>query len=298
MAVSQATVPQVTVPPVTGPQRAVRRAGGTEYRTALVTGASGGVGEAFARRLGADGCDLVLVARRSRQLDDLAGQLTAAHGVHVEVLGADLTVPDELARVEQRLADAGRPLDLLVNNAGAFGSVGLLADQTAEAETRKIELNAVAMVRLARAALPGMLRRGRGGIINVSSVSAFLPTPRAATYSATKAFITSFSESLHGETRERGVTVTALCAGPMKTTIHDDDPDRPTDRTPARLGVLDPADVVASGLAAVRAGRPVCVPGRRWAVLAGAARTLPRPLVRRAFYRLWGGSQQLRKDGK
>jgi short-subunit dehydrogenase len=269
-----------------------------EYRMALVTGASSGVGEAFARRLGADGCDLVLVARRAKQLDDLAGQLTAAHGISVEVLGADLTAPDELARVEQRLASPDHPVDLLVNNAGAFGSVGLLADQTADAETLKIELNAVAMVRLARAVLPGMLARGQGGIINVSSVSAFLPTPRAATYSATKAFITSFSESLHGETAERGVTVTALCPGPMKTTIHNDDPGRPTDRTPARLGVLEPAAVVASGLAAVGAGRPVCVPGRRWAVMAAAARTFPRPLVRRAFYRLWGGSQQLRKDGQ
>lgn len=264
-------------------------------RSALVTGASGGVGEAFARRLAADGCDLVLVARRAKQLADLAGELTAAHGVGVEVLGADLTTPSELELVERRLADSGRPVDLLVNNAGAFGSVGCLADQPADAEAAKIELNAVAMVRLARAALPGMLARKRGAIINVSSVSAFIPTPRAATYSATKAFITSFSESLHGETRDQGVSVTALCAGPMRTAIHDDDPDRPRDRTPAKLGVLEPAEVAARGLAAVAAGRPVCVPGRRWAVIAAVARTLPRPLVRRAFYRLWGSPHQQSK---
>lgn len=262
------------------------------YRAAVVTGASGGVGEAFARRLAADGCALVLVARRAKQLADLADQLRAAHGVDVEVLGADLTTPAELELVERRLADPGRPVDLLVNNAGAFGSIGALADQPADTEVRKIELNAVAMVRLARAALPGMLARRHGGIVNVSSVSAFVPTPRAATYSATKAFITSFSESLHGETRGQGVSVTALCPGPMRTTIHDDDPDRPRDRTPARLGVLEPSVVAAAGLAAVFAGRPVCVPGRRWAAIAAAARTLPRPLVRRAFYRLWGSSRQ------
>lgn len=262
-----------------------------KFRTALVTGASSGVGEAFARRLGADGCSLVLVARRAKQLDDLAGQIRAAHGVEVEVLGADLTAPEELQRVEQRLADPGQPIDLLVSNAGVFGSIGYLADQAADAEVHKIELNAVAMVRLARAALPGMLARRRGGIVNVSSVSAFVPTPRAATYSATKAFITSFSESLHGETRSRSVTVTALCPGPMRTEIHDATPDRPQARTPARLGVLDPADVASAGLAAVRAGRPVCVPGRRWAAIAAMSRTLPRPLVRRAFYRLWGSSQ-------
>jgi uncharacterized protein len=260
-----------------------------DYRTALVTGASAGVGEAFARRLAADGCDLVLVARRAKQLTDLADQLTATHGVRVEVMGADLTTPPELELVERRLADPGRPVDLLVNNAGAFGSVGALADQAADAEAGKIELNAVAMMRLARAVLPGMLARKRGGIINVSSVSAFIPTPRAATYSATKAFITSFSESLHGETRGSGVFVTALCAPPMRTSIHDDDPDRPRDRTPAKLGVLEPMAVVAAGLSAVSAGRPVCVPGRRWAAMSIAARTLPRPLVRRAFYRLWGG---------
>jgi uncharacterized protein len=266
---------------------AVRR-----YRTALVTGASSGVGEAFARRLAADGCGLVLVARRAKQLADLADQLRAAHGAEVEVLGADLTVPEELCRVEQRLADPGRPVDLLVNNAGVFGRIGYLADQAVDSEAHKIELNAVAVVRLARAVLPGMLARRRGGIVNVSSIAAFVPTPRAATYGATKAFITSLSESLNGETWVRGITVTALCPGPMKTTIHDADPDRPTARTPARLGTLTPADVAAAGLAAVAAGRPLCVPGRRWRVIAAASRTLPRPVVRRVFYRMWGSARQ------
>ncbi len=269
-----------------------------EYRSALVTGASAGVGEAFARQLAADGCDLVLVARRGKQLSDLADQLKAAHRVDIEVLGADLTTPAELELVERRLADLDRPVDLLVNNAGVFGSIGQLADQAVDAEAHKIELNAVAMVRLARAALPGMLARKRGGIINVSSVSAFIPTPRAATYSATKAFITSFSESLHGETKDQGVFVTALCAGPMKTEIHDDDPDRPRARTPARLGVLEPAAVAAAGVRAVAAGRPICVPGRRWTAISIAARTLPRPLVRRAFYRLWGSSSHQPAQGR
>lgn len=258
------------------------------YSQALVTGASSGVGEAFAALLAAGGCGLVLVARKTDQLTDLAEGLRTRHGVTVEVLQADLTLPDQLSAIEQRLADPARPIDLLVNSAGVLGRIGGLADQPVDAEVHKIDLNAAAAVRLTRAALPGMLERGHGSIINVSSVMAFVPTPHAATYSATKAFLASFSESLHGETRRRGVHVTALCPGSVRTGLHDADPGRPRARTAARFGVLDPETVARAGLDAAQAGRPIVVPGRRWAIVVGLSRLLPRALVRKAFYKLWG----------
>jgi short-subunit dehydrogenase len=258
------------------------------YNKALVTGASSGVGEAFAALLAAEGCDLVLVARKADQLADLAERLRDRHGVAVDVLQADLTLPDQIGAVEQRLAEEGRPIDLLVNSAGVLGRIGGLADQPVDAELHKIDLNATAAVRLTRAVLPGMLERGHGSIINVSSVMAFVPTPHAVTYSATKAFLVSFSESLHGETRRRGVNVTALCPGSVRTRLHDGDSGRPRARTAARFGVLEPETVARAGLDAARAGRPIVVPGRRWTIVVGLSRLLPRALVRKAFYKLWG----------
>jgi hypothetical protein len=266
----------------------------SSYNQALVTGASSGVGEAFAVLLAGSGCDLVLVARKADQLADLAGRLREKHGVTVEVLQADLTLADQLGAVEQRLADPDRPVDLLVNSAGVLGRIGRLADQPPDAEAHKIDLNAAAAVRLTRAVLPGMLKRGHGSVINVSSVMAFVPTPHAATYSATKAFLVSFSESLNGETRRRGVHVTALCPGSVRTGLHDADPGRPKARTAARFGVLDPETVAKAGLDAVNAGRPIVVPGRRWTIVVALSRLLPRALVRKAFYKLWGGKPNAR----
>lgn len=258
------------------------------YRTALVTGASSGLGSAIARQLSADGCAPILVARKAAQLRELADELRAAHGTETEILQADLTVPAESLQVEQRLADSSRPVDLLVNCAGALGTIGRFARSGADAEISKIDLNVSAAVRLTHAALPGMLERGSGGILNVSSIMAFLPTPHAATYSATKSFIVSFSESLHGEIARDGVHVTALCPGSVRTGLHDNDPGRPTARTAARLGVADPAVVARAGIDAVAAGRPVCVPGPRWAVIAVLSRKLPRSVVRHFFYQMWG----------
>jgi hypothetical protein len=254
----------------------------------MVTGASSGVGEAFARQLAAAGSDLILVARKADQLRDLAAQLGARHGITVEILPADLTLSPQRSLAERRLDDPGQPVDLLVNSAGTLGRIGRFTDQPADAEIHKIDLNASAAVALTRAVLPGMLDRGRGAIINVSSVMAFVPTPHAATYSATKAFLVSFSESLHGETRHRGVHVTALCPGSVRSKLHDADLNRPKARTAAKFGVLEPEAVARAGLAAVAAGQPAVVPGRRWALIVRLSRLLPRALVRKAFYRLWG----------
>ena len=189
------------------------------YRSALVTGASSGIGASCARLLAAAGTELVLVARRLDRLTDVAARLAAEHKVNVEVLAADLTEPRARAPVEARLADRARPVELLVNNAG-FGTSGPFAGQPVRSAESQIQLNVVALTRLAHAALPGMLERGHGGILNVSSMAGFLLAPGGATYSATKAFVTSFSESLHAEVRKRSVHVTALCPGFTRTGFH------------------------------------------------------------------------------
>ncbi|HEY3241638.1 MAG TPA: SDR family oxidoreductase, partial [Acidimicrobiia bacterium] len=187
------------------------------WERALVTGASGGIGEVLARRLAARGCHLVLVARTEPALEKLASELSAAHGVDVEVLPADLITEEGVAAVEARLAqDGAPPVDLLVNNAG-YGSAGPFAELDPARVAGEVRLNVLALVRLTRAAVPGMVARGRGSVLNVSSVASLQPLPNMATYAATKAFVTSFSESLHEELRGRGVTVTALLPGFTRT---------------------------------------------------------------------------------
>ncbi len=189
------------------------------YRSALVTGASSGIGASCARLLAAAGTDLVVVARRAGRLEELAARLADEHKVSVEVLAADLGRPDARAAVEERLADPGRPVELLVNNAG-FGAAGSFASLPVESAQSQILLNVLALTRLAHAVLPEMLDRGHGGILNVSSMAGFVLSPGSATYAATKAFVTSFSESLHTEVRSRGVHVTALCPGFTRTEFH------------------------------------------------------------------------------
>ncbi len=250
----------------------------THWRTALVTGASSGIGEGFARRLAAGGTDLVVVARRTDRLEALATELHEAHGVDVEVLTADLADPWPRAAVEARLADAGRPIDLLVNNAG-FGTSGPFVELDVDREDEEIRLNVIALVRLTHAALPGMIERGRGAVCNVSSVASFQPLPQNATYAATKAFVTSFSQALHEETRGTGVTVTALCPGFVQTEFQQHS-DTATSRVPS-FAWLDVDHVVDAGLAATARGRAVAVPGATYKALDALAQVTPRGLVRR-----------------
>ena len=186
---------------------------------ALVTGASSGIGAAFARKLASQGHDLVLVARRQQRLASLADELHEQFCVNVEVLVADLTDAIDVGRVERRIAEL-RPLDILVNNAG-FGIAGKFAETQVDRHLAMIHVHVLASVRFSRAALPGMLARGQGAIINVSSIGAFMPKPGDVTYCATKAYLNTFSEALQAELRGTGVQIQALCPGFTHTEFLD-----------------------------------------------------------------------------
>jgi short-subunit dehydrogenase len=229
---------------------------------ALVTGASSGIGAAFAERLARDGHDLIVVARRRDRLESLAEQLQASHHVNVEVIAADLSKPDDLMTVEKRIAEDNM-LELLVNNAGLGGYMPFV-ELDLEKATELINLKVLAVTRLMRAALPGMLARGRGAIINVSSRLAFSGSmgstqlPKRATYVGANAFINAFSQLLQSELEGTGVQVQALCPGVVETEFHERvgiDPNR----YPAAI-VMNPKDVVQASLVGLKLGEVICVP--------------------------------------
>jgi hypothetical protein len=246
------------------------------YRSALVTGASSGIGASFARLLAADGCDLVLVARREDRLNQLASQLRKQHDVDVEVLPADLGSPDGLAAVTTRLT-SGEPIELLVNNA-ARSARGSLAELTPETIDAQIRLNVTALTQLARAAVTGMLARGYGGILNVSSMASLAASPGSAVYAATKAYVTSLTESLYAELAGTDVHVTALLPGFTHTEFHEAN-NVEISYLPS-IAWLDADPVARAGLDAVAAGRPLAVPGPQYKVAASTVRLLPRSLLR------------------
>jgi len=240
-------------------------------RVAAVTGASAGIGEAFARALARDGWDLLLVARRRKRLERLAGELRDTHGVRAEVLAADLMRPKRLRAVEAVFEESTR-LELLVNNAG-LGEFRVFHESERQRQEAEIRLNVLAAVRLAHAALPAMIRRGRGAVINVSSTAAFAPCPQFATYGATKAFLNSFTEALHEELRGTGVRVQALCPGLTHTEIFER-MNVDASALPSFLW-MEPADVVDESLAALERGDVVCVPGLANRALSTLTRVLP-----------------------
>ena len=243
--------------------------------TALVTGATAGIGHSFARQLAERGDHLVLVARDVARLDEVAADLRASFGVDVEVLAADLTDRADLTRVEQRLADPDRPVDLLVNNAG-FGLKGRFLDNTADAEEAMLEVLVTAVLRLSHAALGPMTARGRGGVINVSSVAAFLPR---GTYSAAKAWVNSFSEWAAHEYRPRGVTVMALCPGFTKTEFHQR-MDVGRGSAPDFMW-LDPDELVATALRDFDRGKVFSIPSAQYKAVTAAARVIPSGVLQR-----------------
>ncbi len=244
--------------------------------TALVTGATAGIGLAFARQLAARHDDLILVARDVARLEAVAADLRTSYGIGVEVLPADLTDAAQLARVEERLADRGRPVDLLVNNAG-FGLKERFLDNPIDVEQAQQDVLVRAVLRLSHAGLGGMVERGRGGIVNVSSVAAFLPR---GTYSAAKAWVNSFSAWAHQEYAARGVTVMALCPGFVRTEFHQR---LGIDRDASAPGLLwlDADRLVREALADLDRGRAMSIPSKRYKAIVTASRLVPRSALQR-----------------
>lgn len=258
-------------------------------RIALVTGASSGLGEVFARRLARQGYDLVLVARRRDRLDRLAEELSAAGGAQPEVIEADLSRPQGVALVEERIARGD--VEMLVNCAG-FGTLGEFAQLPVERELEEIDLNVRALARLSHAALGQMTKQRRGAIINVGSTGAFQPVPYMATYAATKAFVLHFSEALHEEAKKYGVTVTCLCPGPVKTEFQQVSGIR---QERLRIGCTSAEKVVAEALKASARGKAIAVPGGFNQITSMSTRFAPRFLVRKvagAVFRDAGAAPQ------
>lgn len=245
--------------------------------TALITGASAGLGAEFARQLAAHGHDLVLVAGDAVRLDTSRTALIDQFGVAVETLPADLTTEAGCGAVAGRISDAQRPVDVLVNNAGS-GTYRRFGVAELAAEEQQLDLNVRAVLRLSHAAVQAMTGRHQGQIINVSSVAGFLPRGGNATYSASKAWVTMFSEALAVQLAGSGVRVTAICPGFTHTEFHQR-AQADMSHVPKRLWLSAEA-VVSTGLADAARGKVVSVPGRQYQVLVGAARIIPRPLLR------------------
>ena len=241
-------------------------------RRAFVTGASSGLGQAFARALAARGMHLVLVARREGRLRDLAAELDEKHGTRCEVLPADLSDPAELARVADAALDDGRGVELLVNSAG-FGVVEDVPHTDRDRILSMLDVNCRALTDLTYRFLPPMLARGHGAVLNVASVAAFTPVAYMGAYSAGKAYVLHFSEALWAEARDRGVTVTAACPGPTKTEFFEL---AGVSGWLRKARAADPDAVARRTLRRLEQGRPVAFSGFRERLQSIAIRLAPR----------------------
>lgn len=237
--------------------------------TTLITGASSGIGKAFAERIAADGGDLVLVARSAGALDALADELARRHGIRALAIPHDLDVPGAAAALVAKLDEHDLQIDALVNNAG-LGIHGDLTTQSPSSVSSQISVNVNSLTELTALLLPGMLERHRGAVVNVASTAAFQPLPHMSVYGATKAYVLSFSRALWRETRGTGVDVVAICPGatatPFFATAGDDASFGPR-RTPE--GVVD------SALHGLRRGRPTVIDGAANAISSRLAAILP-----------------------
>ncbi len=237
--------------------------------TSLITGATAGIGAAFGRRLAGDGHDLVLVARDEKRLEESAAELRQRYGVAVEVLAADLSTDEGIAAVEARLADPGRPVDVLVNNAG-FGNRGLFLEVPAADEATMLKVHCEAVLRLTMAGTRAMRERGRGFVINVASVAAFVPR---GTYAASKAWVVRFTEGAARELSGTGVRLMVLCPGFVRTEFHE------------RAGMdvstlpgwawLDADKLVGAAVRDLARGKVVSVPDVRYKAAVALAKMAP-----------------------
>lgn len=244
-------------------------------RTALITGASSGIGLELARLFAADKWDLALVARSEGKLNELAAELQTAHGITARVTAADLAKRDAPEQIMEALR--GAEIEALVNNAG-FGLGGEFAETDLNAELEMIQVNVTALTHLTKLVLPSMIARRRGAILNVASTAAFQPGPLMAVYYATKAYVLSFSEAIADELRNSGVTVTALCPGPTDTGFAS------VAKTEASMlfTMMRPADaksVARAGYEGMKSGKRIVIPGAKNKLLAQSIRVSPRRLV-------------------
>jgi len=249
----------------------------SESSTALITGASSGIGSELARQLAARGYGVTLVARRKDRLEQLAEELRDAHGVQADTVACDLSSAAARGRMVSTIDDRGLAVEILVNNAG-FGSAGRFQELDQESELKMVRTNVEAVVDLCGQWVPEMAARGRGAVLNVASTAAFQPVPRQAAYAATKAFVLSFTDGLHEDLRGTGVTATSLCPGPVPTEFGE------TAGIDDKLfqvpGVsVSPADVAATGIEALERGKRSVIPGAANAAGALAGRFAPRAIA-------------------
>ena len=261
-------------------------------RTTLITGASAGIGEAFARLLASRGDNLILTARRIDRLQSLADELKQAYGTELVIIAVDLAKPDGASTLFSETEKRGLVVDLLINNAG-FGKHGWFWDQSVATYTDMIQLNITTLITLCHLYLVGMRIRKRGGIINVASIAGFPPAPNFSVYAATKAFVVSFSQALAIEARADGVTVSTLCPGSTATefqAVADDKPELTTAQVQATMQSAE--DVARAGLKGYEASKVIVVSGILNKIYIAALGALPRSIVRGAAARLATQQQQ------
>jgi short-subunit dehydrogenase len=249
-------------------------------RTALVTGASSGIGVELARLLAARGHGVTLVARREDRLRALADELATATGVRTEVIAADLTDAASREGVVRQLDERGLEVDILVNNAG-FSTMGPVQRSDPDREVAMVRTDVEAVVHLCSIVVPGMVDRGRGAVLNVASTAAFQPIPGQAAYAASKAFVLSYSRAMGQELRGTGVTVTTLCPGPVETEFAEAagiGDDQAGEALPKFMWVSAP-DVAKAAVDGLDKGRPVVIPGAANRALAQVSHHTPRRLI-------------------
>ena len=263
--------------------------------TALVTGASAGIGTEIARELARRGHGVTLVARRRDRLEQLAAELAAEHGVRAEALPCDLTDPEERAKLPDRVAELGLTVDVLVNNAG-FGTAGPFHRSDVEREVQQVRVLVEAVVDLTGRFVPGMVERGSGAILTIASTAGFQPLPRMAGYGAAKAWARSFSAAIHEELKPKGIAVTAVCPGPVETEFFDVSGPTPIEAFVPKMAWVQPDEVARAGLDALARNRSEIVPGRMMSTAMNASRMVPReaamPVLGRFFKQRRTAEQQ------
>jgi uncharacterized protein len=249
-----------------------------QNKTALVTGASSGIGKEIARKFGAQGCNLILVARSEKSLNELAEELTSKYRIICNVICADLTLTDSVPQIVAQINRFNLHVDILINNAG-LGTYGPFETIAPQLERDQIAVNISAVVGLTHAFIPGMLKKGAGSILNIASTASFQPCPYLAVYAATKAFVLSFSEALWAEYKGRGILVTALCPPAVDTSFIKKLGDDSVTKTSVFSKMITPEVVAKEALKALNRSNPSQIIGIKNWLMANSIRLAPRSVV-------------------